>query len=482
MKLLLGWTIFLLSLLSLVITFLSEVHFFPNQVTVLSSFLIIIGLVLTYISFYKGNKRYFRKKVTILFNVFLVVCICGLVNYLGYKNSKRFDLTKDQKNSISEYSRKIASNFKSSLSITIVSPQSQWPQYFEFLSLYKNSLNLKVIALDPDKDFIKVSNLNLSKQPAFIFEYEQKRKILYSGLSEQTMTIALKKFSSTSSEKICWLQGHGELNPLNSSKDGANLIYKRLQDGGYKVSFVKSVDTTCAITLILGPTIGFTDSELSKIKASKTILAIDPSLKSNKLNRIRHIFEDDGIKIRNDVIVDAELSKDTGDATVIELVDNIHKDFNKSLNSKYTLSFTSSLELGGSATPIFKSSNYPKSWSVKNFDTNSDNIHFQENSDVKGPNIIAATAKRMGKPQAVVFGSSKFLKNSEVLKTQNYSLLLNSIDWILGMKKLSFDRPERISEVLSVNSNQLRKTLFVILLLIPLLFLILSFYFYRRRL
>ncbi len=475
------WTLFLTCAALVFITYLSELNFFPNQIKILFSFLMISGFILTYFSFFNNKKSYIAKKISIVFNVFLVASICGVVNYLGFKNSKRYDLTSDKKNSISSYSQTLSKKLKSPLSITIISSQSTWSQSFEFLSLYKNSLDLKLRALDPDKDFIEVSKLKLSKQPAFIFEYENEKKILYSQLSEQNMAISLKRFVQPSSEKICWLQGHGELDPSEVSKDGANLVFKRLRDGGYQVHVIKSLDKSCTLSLILGPRLNFTPNELAFIKNNKTILAIDPSLSSSSLNGIRSVFIDDGIKIRNDVIVDAELSKNTGDATIIELVDNIHKDFDNSLDSKYTLSYTSSLELGENASPLFKTSSFPKSWSVKSFDEAASNIKYKK-SDIKGPNVIAATAMKSNQPHVVVFGSSKFLKNSEVLKTQNSSLLLNSIDWLLGMKKMSFDRPEALNEVLSVNSNQLKRTIFVILIIIPLLFFLLSFYFYRRRL
>ncbi len=482
MKILSMWAVFLLSLTFVFITYLSEVYFFPKQIEVSLSVLFVLGLFITYFSFFhKKKNRYIQKKLGIIFNVFLVLSICGVLNYLGYKNAKRFDLTNNRKNSISQYSKQLSQKMSSPLSVTIVSPQKLWAQSFEFLSLYKNSMDLKVIALDPDRDFVEVSKLNLSQQPAFIFDYEKSRRVLYSDLSEKKMAIILKKIMKPSEEKICWLQGHGELDPAQNSKDGANLLLKRLRDGGYKVSTVETLDKTCSLNLILGPRLDFTNDELDKIKNTKTILAIDPSLNTNSLSGLRNVFSPEGIKIRNDVIVDAQLSKNTGNATVIELVDNIHKDFNKSLDSRYTLSYTSSLELGKNASPIFKSSGFPKSWSVKSFDSKSSNIKYQD-TDIKGPNTIAATAQKLGKPHIVVFGSSRFLRNSEILKTQNFSLLLNSIDWLLGMKKLSIKRPESLNEVLSVNSSELKRTIFVILIIIPLFFFIVSFYFYRRRL
>src|SRR5690606_12428582 len=52
------------------------------------------------------SSKYFHKVLFHSVNVFLVIAIVGLLNYLGNKNFKEFDLTKEKRNSLTEQTMK----------------------------------------------------------------------------------------------------------------------------------------------------------------------------------------------------------------------------------------------------------------------------------------------------------------------------------------------------------------------------------------
>lgn len=65
------------------------------------------------------KSQYFRSTISHLINVFLVLCILGVLNYLGNKNFKEFDLTLEKRNSLTDQTRKVIEMVQSPLKISV---------------------------------------------------------------------------------------------------------------------------------------------------------------------------------------------------------------------------------------------------------------------------------------------------------------------------------------------------------------------------
>src|SRR5690606_10582332 len=65
------------------------------------------------------RSRYFEKIIYHGINVILVISILGLINYLGNKNYKDFDITRENRNSLTDQTKKVLEMVKEPLKMTV---------------------------------------------------------------------------------------------------------------------------------------------------------------------------------------------------------------------------------------------------------------------------------------------------------------------------------------------------------------------------
>src|SRR5690242_13485679 len=83
------------------------------------------------------KSKYFHHVLHHGINVFLVVAILGVVNYLGNKNFREFDLTKEKKNSLAGQTLKILEMVKAPLKMTLFSKREEWGPILTILKMYQ---------------------------------------------------------------------------------------------------------------------------------------------------------------------------------------------------------------------------------------------------------------------------------------------------------------------------------------------------------
>jgi len=129
----------------------------------------------------------------------LVVAVLGvlfLVNLLVSRNTKRFDLTKDQRYSLSDQTRKVLAGLKDDVKITYFQRQRDMDRGQDRLKEYTAlSSKLKVEFVDPVQSPAKAQAYDVrSPWPVLVVEKADKRERLSSD-GEQDITNALIKIN-----------------------------------------------------------------------------------------------------------------------------------------------------------------------------------------------------------------------------------------------------------------------------------------------
>ena len=151
----------------------------------------------------------------------VVLGILGLVNYLVDRHPKRFDLTKDQRYSLSDQTRKVMAGLKDDVKITYFQRQRDMERGQDRLKEYQAlSPRLKVDFVDPVQSPAKAQAYDVrGPWPILVVEKGDKRERV-SNDGEQDITNALVKVTREGKKTVCLLEGEGERSGEDSGERG----------------------------------------------------------------------------------------------------------------------------------------------------------------------------------------------------------------------------------------------------------------------
>ena len=196
-----GKIILIVGILGLILVGVSlSFYLVQNTVPLWLKIILSIGVILCLI--YAGyNWDEIRKRIispqalgganTSVFIIIVLAILC-LVNYLGFRHHKRFDLTKSKLYTLSEQSRKLVTQLKDPLQIHVFYRQrnQMLPAVQNLLKEYAAlSDKIKVQYIDPDMD-PGLTEQYQARDGNSIMEYES-RKETVTGYAEQDFSAAL---------------------------------------------------------------------------------------------------------------------------------------------------------------------------------------------------------------------------------------------------------------------------------------------------
>jgi hypothetical protein len=305
-----------------------------------------------------------------------------------------------------------------------------------------------VVLIAKDDHAIKI-------QPADLFEIKEQAIVGFKG--EQAITSALIRLTKATSEKIYFLQGHGEmsLNQIDFER-GLSELKIRLLENHYQVaelnlSTQESVPDDADLLIIPSPQGALLAEEQDKIRRYMTarngslIILIDPG----RRHGLDDLLFDWGILAEDLAIIEPGNThkSSTGDYLIKYFAPHtITKPLSDhSLNPLWGA--TRPIRVDPAATnkshlevmPIIGSS--PASWAERDYRFNKATARqFNPSRDLKGPVSIAVAAQRnagskMGLKisggRIVVFGNSDFISNQKSAVFANQQLFLQTIKWSL---------------------------------------------------
>ena len=191
--------------------------------------------------------------------VVVVLAILAGVNWIASRRSWRVDLTKDQRYSLSDQTRKVLGGLKDEMRITYFQREREMARSQDRLKEYQALWpKLKVDFVDPVKSPAKAQAYDVrGPWPILVVEKGDKRERVSSD-GEQEITNALIKVTREGKKTVCLVEGEGERSAEDTGERGYSGAKASLTKSLYEVKNVfllreKKVPADCTVLVWAAP-------------------------------------------------------------------------------------------------------------------------------------------------------------------------------------------------------------------------------------
>jgi ABC-type uncharacterized transport system involved in gliding motility auxiliary subunit len=419
----------------------------------------------------------------------VVFGILATVNWLVYRHTKRWDLTKNQRYSLSEQSRKVAAGLKDEVKVSYFQKSAEMAYGQERMKNYEAaSPKIKVSFVDPLKDPGTAREYGVTTVPSIVVERGSKREKIAND-SEQDVTNALIKVTRDTKKTVCFAEGEGERDPDDSSDRGYSAAKSALGKSQYEIQKVlllreKKVPEACTVFVVGGPEKDLLPAEIDAVRAfvkggGKALLMVEPEFKDAYPN-LTGLLKEWNIETAKDVVVDASgVGELFGAGPITPLAaqypyHEITKDF------RVTTAFHTarSMEAGKATIEGVTAQNLaetsPASWAESDLTLKQNPLKRDEGKDRKGPIALAVVAtirepepkaspspspspeasptpgedEKPKKPEGrvIAFGDVDFASNALLGFQGNADFFQNAVAWLAQDADLISIRPKEAED------------------------------------
>jgi ABC-type uncharacterized transport system involved in gliding motility auxiliary subunit len=467
--------------------------------------------------------RPFRYGTNAVFYSLIVLGIIVAVCLLASRHNRRFDMTPQGAYSLSPQTQKILEALDQDVTmVAFFTPALSGRQKAaDLLDEYKQrSSRLTVRVINPTR--------NPAEARAYGVEYDG--TVIVSGqsgqarvtpsfqtsLTEQELTNAIIKATSSDKKTICLSTGHGEKAMDKADEGGWQQAAEALRKENFEVSAVRLLEPgaldACSSLVVAGPSHALLAPEADAVKAyvdkgGRLLVMVEPRTPSG----LEGVLAAYGLKTGKDFVVDINpMSRLMGGSPAMPVIYDygthaITRDFQGLITIFPTVE---SVDTGEATEPNVTTEMLARTtdqaWGEMG--EMAERVSFEEGSDRPGPLTVAAAATRTldgaaappagpdapdGEPapaasgrqaRVVLFGDSDFSSNQAIGLGGNRDLLLNTIAWLNERSDLISVRPKSTSgQPLILTGLQGRLVWFYSLLLFPALLASVGFGVYLRR-
>jgi ABC-type uncharacterized transport system involved in gliding motility auxiliary subunit len=392
-----------------------------------------------------GRQAKYGSNTLVMSLAFLGILV--VINVFGYSNTKRWDLTENQTNSLASESVDTLSKLPEKVTaLAFFTSSSSTDTARALLNNYKVNSDGKFDFqfIDPDDDPVSANKYGITTDGTVVLTMGNSVQTADS-VDEQGITTALIRLLSPEQRVIYFLTGHGEYDPLTTGDASYSSASTALKNKNYTVETLNllvdaTIPTDATVIVIGGPQKPLSADEVTLLQtyvANGGCLVVmeDPTLTTEFGDSVDpladYLTSSWGITLGNDIIID-ESSNSPYFAVAGKY--GSHLITNK-LNSMVTVfPYARSVQTAAvdnitQTTLVFTGTN---SWAETDLTTltTSNQATPDSNSDFVSlvPLAVAATNSTTGS-RIVVIGNSTFGIDSNYDAYGNGDLLINSIDW-----------------------------------------------------
>lgn len=443
--------------------------------------------------------------------VTVVLAILVAVNYLAARRSPRFDLTKDQRYSLSDQTRKVVAGLQDEVKITYFQRSLEMARGQDRLKEYQAlSDKLKTEFVDPVRSPAKAQAYDVrGPWPILVVERGDKRERI-SNDGEQDITNALIKITREGRKTVCLLEGEGERSGDDSGERGFSGAKSALTKALYEVKSVflmreKTVPADCTVVVVGGPEKDLLPETTAAIsdfvkQGGKALVLVEAELKESYPNLVA-LLQQWNIEAGRDVVVDVSgMGQLFGFSELAPLAMEypyhaITKDFRLPTLYGGARSVTAGKDAreGVTAQDLVKTSE--QSWAESDL-TLKGAIRFDDGKDRMGPIALAAVATVRGpapapteapspapspapeEPKApegrvVAVGDVDFASNALLGFQGNQDFFLNAVAWLAEDADMISIRPKEPENQALFLSRQVQQNVaWLALVILPGLFVV----------
>ncbi|HMD32219.1 MAG TPA: Gldg family protein [Candidatus Acidoferrales bacterium] len=416
--------------------------------------------------------------------VLAVLVILGALNFVGFKHSKRWDLTPEQLYTLSDETKKVVGGLKQDVKVLRFDKASGGDALAETMTEYgKLSPHLSYQFIDPQE------------QPGIARQYGVRRMgevLVVSGArtehlkdtDEQSLTGAILKVTQERQKTVCFVIGHGEKNLTASDGEGYSGVQRGLEAENYVVKPVdlvqaKQTPAECDVVVVAGPKTGYFSEETDALKkyldaGGKILLLLDPATDA----KLEPLLAEWNIALANDLALDVSGAGQMfglGAAVPVVMQYGTHP-ITETLVGRRTF-FPIARTVGAAdkksvqnpVTDLLQTSD--RSFAKNNWDEKQKELRYDEAKDKRGPLTLGVAEERKtdSKPaRLVVIGNSAFAANAYMGLQSNGDLFENAVNWLAQDESLISIRPKpRTNRRITFTQAQERIFYFFSLAILP---------------
>jgi ABC-type uncharacterized transport system involved in gliding motility auxiliary subunit len=446
------------------------------------------------------------------FSLVLVAAVFGIlvgVNWYVARHTKRWDLTKNQRFSLSDATRKSLANLKDDVKILYFQSAAELGGGRDRMKDYQDaSPRIKVEFINPVQNPARAREYEVTMVPTLVVERGTRREKI-SNDSEQDITNALIKVTRNAPKTVCFVDGEGERGLDDSAGTGYSAVKSALGKSQYETKTVTllregKVPADCTLVVVAGPAVDLAPPVVSAlrdhVKAGGRLLAMaEPEFK-NKTPQLVALLKEWNLEAGNDVVVDVSPGTlaQTGPETPLGVRYPSH-DITKDLRGLATAFHTArSLKAGtGTESGVFAQSlveTARAAWGETDFTGQAP--EYDEGKDTPGPVSLGAVATiRAPAPspspspsaspapdappsregRVIAYGDADFASNNFFGIQGNRDLFLNTVAWLAEDPDLITIRPKDPEDQRLFLTGRQQVVVFGVALLVwPVLFVILG--------
>ncbi len=470
------------------------------------------------------RELFWNKKTALWINdiafILIIIGIGVLLSHIAFRRNYTYDFTKNKMYSLSDLTIKTIRELNKNVKIYAFFPKgiTEESMMIDLFKQYKHhSDKLSWEMIDPQRDPVTAQRMNIQIMGTVVVECEgNKQAILPNDLfyspnsmarrkgdvtpkftGEQAITSAILNVLNNEKRVISVITGHEEASIKGFKSNDISFLNQLLVNDNYEIVenslLIGDINENAKVVLVVSPKIDYSEIEINKLKKyienkkGNIIFAFDPN--SRLKNLYNFVFKEYAVNTNYDTIVDPQgISMNYWTvAPIIAKHDITIPVISKSLIGLFfhCCSLTKEKRIGISHTVLFKT--IDNSWAKRNLDTSKEiSLSFDNNYDVYGPfdlGIIAEKTDTASGSKALIVGDSDFMSNNLISQSGNRDLILNTINWFAGNKKMISIRPRTLEiSRIEFRERDSIKILSVCVLGIPILILLLgiSVFFYRR--
>ena len=432
------------------------------------------------------------------------VAVVGMLNFLGVRYHKRFDLSAEGVNTLSEQSRAMLDKLEEDVKIDVFW-QTRDPVLEELFDAYKyRTKHVEVRFIDPQVRPEVAQEAGISQVPSIRVTMADRNTVI-TETDEEAITNAIQRVSSTVRKKIYFADGHGEPSIDDSQGVGGfGLFADSLRKQNYEVAKlflpeVQEVPQDAAVLIVTATEKDYFPQELDTLarymrRGGRVLVLLEP----RQADKLVGFLKDWGAVAGNDVLVDQQIRLFEGVTLGLEPVVSDYGDHPavKSLKERTLFSLARSVS---PADPPPKgivvktiASTAKTSWAETDLDAlfNQGAAELSD-ADKAGPVSIAVAASAYAKDiggegdaefEMAVFGDSTFATNKYWRQLFNDALVLSVTGWLAGEEARVTIGPRAVRASRAyLTPEQAMSVFYLSVLVIPELILLLGVAVWWRR-
>jgi ABC-type uncharacterized transport system involved in gliding motility auxiliary subunit len=422
--------------------------------------LLLASIVLNFksiVAFFSGRQGKLGANTVVL--SVAVIAIMAVLNFLGYRYHKRFDLTAEGSHTLSDQTRKIVGNLQKDVKVIKFDKMDDQGLADDMADYKYLSKRISYERIDADQNPGAARQYAARNGETLVISGERVERPQQTD--EQALVNAIVKVTRDKLKRVCFTEGHEERAMSGAEADGFATVEAVLKRENYETKSVNlissnGVPSECDVLISAGPKKAFLPQEAAMIgkyldDGGKALLLVDPEPDHpNSDPQLGDVLKPWNINLGDDVVLDASgAGRLIGLGPAAPVAGNypehpITKDMKRSATffpMARSVKTGDSTGAAGFSTELVKTSE--NSWAETELKNNEAKL--DEGKDTKGPiGLGVAATKKIGDKESrlVVIGDSDFATNRYIRLLGNGDLIFNTVNWLAQDEDLISIRPK----------------------------------------